>query len=241
MPATPFDSAIWRSQFHDKTIATLFTDTAVLRAELLVMGTLALTQAKTGAIPEISAKAIQRAGMEVQIDPAALGPVTAQTGDPMAALVAQFQNEMKAPEHAKWVHHDGESNATRATGLSLRLKQVFAHFETLVTGRVAADLIALKPKTLLAFHSDTKTRVGLTAGLGLYDAGTTTPAAAIAPFAQWVSGAASQAAPQSDITKTLQISIPHFATLLDDRASPTMISLILPQLCLGLAVLLRAP
>ena len=240
MPATPFDSAIWRSLFHDKTVATLFTDTAVLRAELLVMGTLALTQAKAGVMPEICAKAIQRAAMEVQIDPAALGPVTAETRDPIAALVVQFKDEMKAPQYAKWVHFKGDSAATKATALSLRLRQVINHFEEKLAGQPQGDALSkIKEQTLLAFHPDPNLRGSIAAGLGLNDAGDVTPAAALSPFAEWIAQTASTTKADTEVTQSLQASVPHMAKLLDKNAAQTTVAMILPQLCLGLAVLLR--
>ena len=63
MPAIPYDSAIFRDLFTDPEIAPLFTDSAEIRAMLMVEGQLALAQAKLGVIPEISAQAISRAVM----------------------------------------------------------------------------------------------------------------------------------------------------------------------------------
>ncbi len=75
MTATPFDSPLYRDLFTDRETATLFTDTAELRAMLLTWGALALAQAKHGLIPETAAHAIQRAAMEIQIDPAVIQSV----------------------------------------------------------------------------------------------------------------------------------------------------------------------
>ena len=129
MSTTPFDSPLYRDLFTDRETATLFTDTAELRAMLLTWGALALAQAKHGLIPETAAHAIQRAAMEIQIDPAALSAETAQNGVPVPALLAAFRNEMKAPEHSAYIHFGATSQDIVDTGLSLRLKQVLAQVE----------------------------------------------------------------------------------------------------------------
>jgi 3-carboxy-cis,cis-muconate cycloisomerase len=125
MTASPFDSAIFRDLLQDRETAALFTDTATLRAMLLVWGALALAQAKAGIIPEESARMIQRAALEIQIDPGALSASTAQNAVPIPALLAQFRSEMKAPEHAQWLHHGATTQDIMDTGLALRLRQVW--------------------------------------------------------------------------------------------------------------------
>ena len=105
MSASIYDSAMFRDLFLDREMATLFTDTAELRAMLLVWGALAQAQAAEGLIPEVSAKAIQRAAMEIQVDPAALAKATGQNAVVVPALVTAFREELKAPEHAQWLHY----------------------------------------------------------------------------------------------------------------------------------------
>ncbi|MEJ6397067.1 hypothetical protein [Yoonia sp. 208BN28-4] len=244
MPATPFDSPIWRSVFHDADIAPLFTDTAVLRAELLVMGTLALTQAKSGTVPEISAQAIQRAGMEIQVDPAGLHQVTGESGDPVAALIAAFQNEMKAPEHAKWVHHDSDTALTAATARALRMRQVLGIFQTRLhpESQSAGALDNLRPHLLRAYHRDAATRAGLAKGLGLQDAGDdASPAHGLICFAQWALDTAEMTTAHTPAQEAVAQMIPHLCQPLlaaEDTATGRLVAnLALPQLCLGLATL----
>lgn len=247
MPATPFDSPIWRNVFRDADIAPLFTDTAVLRAELLVMGTLALTQAKAGTVPDVSAQAIQRASMEVQIDPAALHRATAETGDPVLALTEQFRAEMKAPEHAKWVHHDSAPALTAANGQALRMRQVLGIFEQRLPtdGEPSMRLAQLKPQMTRAYHDDPAIRAGLAKGLGLADAGNdATPAQALISFAQWALDAAEMTAPVTPAQEAMARMIPHLCQPLfgvrDSAADRLIAAMTLPQISLGLAVLLPA-
>lgn len=247
MPATPFDSAIWRSIFHDRDMALLFTDTAVLRAELLVMGTLALTQSKAGLVPEISAKAIQRAALEVQVDPAALGPMTHETGDPVLALAAAFRQEMKAPEHAKWVHLESDPALTAATGRALRMKQVLTHLENRLSpnGQPFDALMTLKPLVLRAYHSDPKIRAGLASGLGLGDGGAdATPAHALVYFAQWALDTAETVVADTPAQQAIARLIPHLCQPLfaatDDAATRMIAAMTVAQICLGLATLIPA-
>lgn len=124
MAVTPFDSAIHRELFSDAEIAALFSDSAEVRAMLLVEGALARVQGRLGAIPETAAAAISRASETVLIDPAALASGTAAAGVPVPALIEAFRKAMEAPEHAAWVHWGATSQDIVDTGLILRLRRV---------------------------------------------------------------------------------------------------------------------
>ena len=67
MAASGFESAILGKLFPTGDVGRLFTDSAEVRAMLLVEGTLAKVQGGLSVIPEISAAAIHRAAMEVQL------------------------------------------------------------------------------------------------------------------------------------------------------------------------------
>ncbi|MEF9601493.1 3-carboxy-cis,cis-muconate cycloisomerase, partial [Paracoccus sp. PXZ] len=82
MPAAAADSTLYRSLFSDDETAALFTDSAEIRAMLLVEGALAGVQGRLGLIPEAAGAFIDRASREVQIDPAALAAETATNGVP---------------------------------------------------------------------------------------------------------------------------------------------------------------
>ncbi|NNK78494.1 MAG: adenylosuccinate lyase family protein [Litoreibacter sp.] len=111
----------------------LFTDSAEVRAMMLVEGALAKAQGKLGVIPELSANFIHRAAMEVQIDPAGLSEQTGQNAVPVPALLAAFRKAMEAPEHAQYLHFGATSQDIMDTGLVLRLRQVLAILETRIT------------------------------------------------------------------------------------------------------------
>lgn len=129
MPASPADSALYGAMLGDAEIGRLFSDSAELRAMLLVEGALAEAQAGLGMIPAESAAFINRAAQEVLIDPAALAQATARNGVPVPALVAAFRTAMSAPEHAQYAHWGATTQDIMDTGLALRLRRVLALYE----------------------------------------------------------------------------------------------------------------
>ncbi|SIT11377.1 3-carboxy-cis,cis-muconate cycloisomerase [Roseivivax lentus] len=133
MSASLFDSALYGKLVPTGDVARLFSDTAEVRAMLIVEGALAQVQGAAGLIPEISAKAIHRASLELQIDPAGLAEATGENGVPVPALVAAFRTLMQAPEHAQYIHHGATSQDIMDTALMLRLRRVLSHYETGLT------------------------------------------------------------------------------------------------------------
>ncbi len=148
MAVTPFDSAMFRGLFGDDDVAKLFTDSAEVRAMLLVEGALAQAQGEIGIIPAEAGAFIKRATLEVQIDPAGLSAETGVNAVVVPALVKAFHAATDAPEHAQYFHWGATSQDIIDTGLVLRLKQVVAIFE----GRLANILNALGP--LADSHAD---------------------------------------------------------------------------------------
>lgn len=138
MPASAADSAIYRSLFSDEETAALFTDSAEIRAMLLVEGALARVQGRLGLIPETAGAYIDRAAREVQIDPAALGTETATNGVPVPALVAAFRKAMNAPDHAQFLHWGATSQDIMETGLALRLRRVTQIWDERLAALIAA-------------------------------------------------------------------------------------------------------
>ncbi|NKB28038.1 MAG: adenylosuccinate lyase family protein [Rhodobacteraceae bacterium] len=149
MPASPLDSAIYRQLFGDAEVAKLFTDSAEVRAMLVVEGALAKAQGALGMIPETAAAAIHRDAMEVVIDPAALAAETGRSAVPVPALVDAFRTAMQAPDHAQFVHWGATSQDIIETGLTLRLRQALVIAE----GRLIATAKTLG--TLAKTHSET--------------------------------------------------------------------------------------
>lgn len=139
MPVNPADSVLYGAMFGDREVARLFSDSAEIRAMLLVEGALAEAQAEAGIIPADSAAFIARAAQEVQIDPAALAEATAQNGVPVPALVAAFRKAMNGPEHAQYLHWGATTQDIMDTGLALRLRPFLA----LAEARLKAVLQAL--------------------------------------------------------------------------------------------------
>jgi 3-carboxy-cis,cis-muconate cycloisomerase len=129
MPAAPTDSALYRGLFRDDETAAFFTDSAEIRAMLLVEGALARVQGDLGLIPQTAAAFIERSAREVQIDPSALAAETATNGVPVPALVAAFRKAMQAPEHAQYLHWGATSQDIMDTGLALRIRPLMALWE----------------------------------------------------------------------------------------------------------------
>lgn len=144
MTFSPFDSPIYAALYGDPEVRALFTDSAEVRAMLLVEGVLAKVQGELGIIPLDSALYIHRASMEVQIDPAGLAAGMAETGSPVPAMVAAFGKAMEAPDHAKYIQWGARSQDILDTALVLRLRQylllVNTRLEALSTKDQFADL-----------------------------------------------------------------------------------------------------
>ncbi|MEM1302188.1 MAG: lyase family protein [Pseudomonadota bacterium] len=145
MAASVFDAAHLRGLFGDAELSRLMGDSAEVRAMLIVEGALAKVQGKLGVIPELSAAAIHRATLEIQIDAGGLAAETAQNGVVIPALVAAFRKEMQAPEHAQYLHFGATSQDIIDTAQALRLRQVIGIYRDRLTatikqlGRLAAQ------------------------------------------------------------------------------------------------------
>jgi 3-carboxy-cis,cis-muconate cycloisomerase len=123
MAASVFDSPLYAKLFPAGDIGRLFTDSAAMRAMLLVEGALAKVQGKQGVIPEDSGAAIHRASLEITIDPGAIATSTGQNGVPVPGLIAAFRKEMEAPEHSTYIHWGATSQDIMDTALMLRMRQ----------------------------------------------------------------------------------------------------------------------
>ncbi|MEX0305399.1 MAG: adenylosuccinate lyase family protein [Leisingera sp.] len=129
MAGSVFDSQVYGDLFSSGEASRLFSDSAEVRAMLLVEGALAKAQGGAGVIPQESAAAIARAVVEIAVDPGVLKRATSQNGVPVPGLVAAFREEMKAPEHAQFVHWGATSQDIMDSALMLRLRQVLALLE----------------------------------------------------------------------------------------------------------------
>lgn len=138
MPASAADSALYGRLFGDAELAALFTDSAEVRAMLLVEGALAKVQGELGLIPAEAGAFLHRAASEVQIDPAALAVETAANGVPVPALVAAFRKASGAPALGQFLHWGATSQDIVDTALALRLRRVIAIWEERLTALLAA-------------------------------------------------------------------------------------------------------
>lgn len=129
MAGSVHDSSIYHKLFDAGEASKLFTDSAEVRAMLIVEGALAKAQGALGIIPEVSAQAIHRATLEITVDPGALAGPAATNGVPVPGLVASFRTEMQAPEHAQYLHWGATSQDIVDTGLMLRLRQLLTLVE----------------------------------------------------------------------------------------------------------------
>ncbi len=155
MAASVFDSPLYAKLFDCGEVGRLFSDTAAVRAMLLVEGALATVQGDLGVIPQISGAAIHRASMEIQIDPGAIAGATGENGVSVPGLVAAFRAEMNAPEHAQYVHWGATSQDIIDTALMLRLRQALALAETDLRAIIAALAKAAKEHAALPMPART--------------------------------------------------------------------------------------
>jgi 3-carboxy-cis,cis-muconate cycloisomerase len=138
MPASLAASALYGALFNDPETAALFTDSAEIRAMMLVEGALARVQGDLGMIPAEAAAFLHRASFDVQIDPAGLAAGTALNGVPVPALVSAFRKAAQAPSHTDWLHWGATSQDIMDTGLALRLKRLTDLWDTRLTGLTKA-------------------------------------------------------------------------------------------------------
>ncbi len=130
MAASVFDSPLYAQLFPTGDTGRLFSDSAAIRAMLLVEGALAKVQGSLGVIPELSAAAIHRASLEIQVDPGAIARATGENGVSVPGLLTAFRSEMQAPEFAQHVHWGATSQDIIDTALMLRLRQALILAET---------------------------------------------------------------------------------------------------------------
>jgi len=226
MAASVFDSSLYARLFDCGEAGRLFTDSAAVRAMLLVEGALAKVQGAQGVIPELSAAAIHRASLEIRVDPGALAEATGQNGVSVPALLDQFRSEMQAPEHAQYVHWGATSQDILDTALMLRLRQALLLAEAdlreiiKALGKAAKDHAHLPMPARTYGQHATPTSFGAVLtewGMPLIDALEALPA--LRKEALWVSlsgaaGTASALGPEAaqtrnDLARALGLNDPH--------------------------------
>ena len=151
MAVTPFDSAIFRDLYTEPEIAALFSDSAEIRAMLLVEAGLARVQGRLGLIPEAAAEAIAKAAPAASIPAVSLAAGTASAGVPAPALVAALRATLP-DEAAAWVHYGATSQDVIDTGLMLRLRRALDHIDERLERLIGAlgALAAAEATTVMA-------------------------------------------------------------------------------------------
>ncbi|MHA3915271.1 3-carboxy-cis,cis-muconate cycloisomerase [Halovulum sp. GXIMD14793] len=128
MAISPFDSALMSGSYGDPEVQRLFSDSAQIRAMLMVEGALARVQGAHGLIPAEAAARISAAAQDVLIDPATLAAGAAASGTPVPALVEAFRAQL-GEDAAPYVHWGTTSQDIADTGLVLRLRRVLDIFD----------------------------------------------------------------------------------------------------------------
>lgn len=210
MPASPLDSAIYGKLLADGDTARLFSDSAEVRALLLVLGALAKVQGELGLIPETSARFIHRASMELQLDPSGLAAQVSGTGAVSPALLSAFRKALEAPEHGQHLGCGVTPDAIEDTARALLLKRIFEswqnglqslpqirdeHAAALLPARTVALSVTLTGTGDHTPAQTASTARALAEALGLPTQDPDGPPPSLAPLARW---AAAIAGPLAD-------------------------------------------
>ena len=166
MPASPFESEIYRDLLHDAEVGELFSDVAEIRAMMRVEGALAKVQGKLGLIPADSATVIHRAATELHLDPASLSMGTGQAGVPVPALVTAFRTAMDSQEHAQYLHWGATSQDIMDTGLILRLARVCELIQDRVTRLLQSLAQQADTHAELPMAARTRSQIAIPTSLG---------------------------------------------------------------------------
>ncbi|OUD09967.1 hypothetical protein BVC71_00120 [Marivivens niveibacter] len=203
MTASAFDSAIFRDMLFDRECAALFTDTAEVRAMMIVIGSMAKANGEIGTMPETAAKAIHRASLELQIDPSALAADVAKGQSPITPLIAHFQELMQAPEFSPYVGEGADAVAIEDTAQSLRLRQFLTLVETRLTERgIAVDFDDLRDRVQIVHMQHGPLRDKLVEGLRL-NAPSNDPMTALCDLSAWLSKTAAEVATDTALDQSI--------------------------------------
>lgn len=247
MAASIFDSPMFVTAFPTGEASRLFSDSAAVRAVLLVEGSLAKVQGELGLIPEDSAFFIHRSAMEVQIDPAGLAAGLHSDGF-VPAVVAAFAKAMEAPEHSKFIHHNIEAAEIEAAALALRMRQFLSYCEKQIENLGNPDVEKAAINAALARARGAAVGLHLSAGLeackALSDAlrlplrDHPVAVSEVAAAAQVICSKLAEAKPDHvELSKLSQFCDGMTKTLAQDAAN--MLTLCLPQACLCAAAALE--
>ena len=175
MAFSPFDSPMFSRLYGDTEVRTLFSDSADVRAMLLVEGILANVQGEMGIIPLESALYIHRSSMEVQIDPAGLAEGMGSAGVSVPALIETFRKAIEAPAHAQYIHWGATSQDIVDTALILQLRQYLGILDRRLEALIATLVAKAKENRDVVMAARTRSQMATPTTFGAKIAGWVAP------------------------------------------------------------------
>jgi 3-carboxy-cis,cis-muconate cycloisomerase len=133
MPATIFDSDVFRNVFTTEAMRTVFSDESRVQKYLDFEAGLARAQAKLGIIPKDAAEEIVRHCSADKIDMAKLKEATERIGYPVLPVVQQLVKLCK-DGLGEWCHWGATTQDVTDTATVLQIKEALAIVETEIDG-----------------------------------------------------------------------------------------------------------
>ncbi|HEX3441267.1 MAG TPA: 3-carboxy-cis,cis-muconate cycloisomerase [Pseudolabrys sp.] len=133
MPATIFDSDVFRNVFTTEAMRTVFSDESRVQKYLDFEAGLARAQAKLGIIPKDAADEIVRHCSADKIDMAKLKEATERIGYPVLPVVQQLVKLCK-DGLGEWCHWGATTQDVTDTATVLQIKEALAIVETEIDG-----------------------------------------------------------------------------------------------------------
>jgi 3-carboxy-cis,cis-muconate cycloisomerase len=127
MPATVFDSAIFRDAFGTPAMRAIFADEALVARYVQVEVALAAAEARAGVIPKEAAEAIRRGADPAAIDLAKLKAETDIVGYPIVGVVHQLAKQ--CGEAGRYVHWGATTQDIMDTATVLQMRDALALVE----------------------------------------------------------------------------------------------------------------
>jgi 3-carboxy-cis,cis-muconate cycloisomerase len=165
MPATIFDSDVFRNVFTTEAMRTVFSDESRVQKYLDFEAGLARAQAKLGIIPKDAAEEIVRHCSADKIDMAKLKEATERIGYPVLPVVQQLVKLCK-DGLGEWCHWGATTQDVTDTATVLQIQEALAIVETEIDGicDALADLAKKYRDTPMVGRSNLQQAVPITFG-----------------------------------------------------------------------------
>jgi len=144
MPATIFDSAVFRNVYTTEAMRTVFSDESRVQKYLDFEAGLAKAQARLGIIPKVAADEIARHCSVENIDMAKLKDATERIGAPVLPVVKQLIALCK-DDLGEWCHWGATTQDVTDTATVLQIKEALELLEREING-ICDALAALAKK-----------------------------------------------------------------------------------------------